>query len=89
MLKLIAAIIFIYLFLPLSTTAKPKAKSREYFELRVYHIATKQQEATVDGYLQNALLPGLHNKGIKRVGVFKALANDTAAGQESLCFDPA
>ena len=79
LLKIITAIIAVYLFLPLQVNAKPKAKSREYFELRVYHVATQQQEATVDSYLQNALLPTLHNKGITRVGVFKALANDTAA----------
>ncbi len=79
LLKLLTAIVTLYLFLPATTAAKPKAKSREYFELRVYHVATPQQEASVDGYLKNALLPTLHNKGTNRVGVFKALANDTAA----------
>lgn len=82
LLNLIAAIIIVFLFLPTSTAAKPKAKSREYFELRVYHLATQQQEATIDNYLQNALLPTLHNKGITKVGVFKALANDTAADKK-------
>lgn len=77
--KPLAAIIIMCLILPVATTAKPKAKSRDYYEIRVYHVATQQQEATVDNYLQKALLPALHNKGVARVGVFKALANDTAA----------
>lgn len=49
------------------------------YELRVYHFNTPQQEATLDDFFKNALLPALHNEGIKKVGVYKAIANDTSA----------
>lgn len=32
----------------------------------------------LDSYLQNAFLPALHKAGIRKIGVFKAIANDTA-----------
>jgi hypothetical protein len=54
-------------------------KERQYYELRVYHLASNEQVASVERYLQNAMLPALHRAGIKTVGVFKWLGNDTAA----------
>lgn len=33
----------------------------------------------IDNYLQNAYLPALHKQGIANIGVFKPIANDTAA----------
>ena len=55
-------------------TAKPK---REFYHLSVYHFATQAQEKILDAYFQNALLPALHRLNISKVGVLKALANDT------------
>lgn len=54
-------------------------KKREYYQLTVYHYTTETQEKQLDAYLQQALLPALHRLQIKQVGVFKAIANDTAA----------
>ncbi|MGZ3913536.1 MAG: NIPSNAP family protein [Flavisolibacter sp.] len=54
------------------------APPREYMELRVYHVADTGQVMTVNHYLQTALVPALHRQGIKMVGVFEALDNDTA-----------
>ena len=56
--------------------SKPK---REFYQITVYHFATKSQEGVLDNYLQNALLPALHRLGVKNVGVFKSHANDTIA----------
>ena len=56
--------------------------SRDYFELRVYHITNKDQEAVIDDFLKNALLPALHRNNRKTIGVFKPLANDTAADKK-------
>ena len=78
--RLIIPIIFVSLLLPLSSQAK--TKSREYFEIRVYHFTTIQQETAIDSYLRNALLPAMHGKGIRRVGVFKSLENDTVADKK-------
>jgi hypothetical protein len=55
---------------------------RDYFELRVYHITSKDQESIIDDYLKNALIPALHKNDRKTIGVFKPLANDTAADKK-------
>jgi len=52
---------------------------REVYQLTVYHFSNDGQEKILDNYLKNALLPALHRMSITKVGVFKALANDTAA----------
>jgi hypothetical protein len=53
-------------------------KTRSWYQLTVYHFKTAEQEAMLDNYLQNALLPALHRQKINAVGVFKARSNDTA-----------
>ena len=47
--------------------------------ITVYHYRTAGQEKSLDDFLENALLPFYHNKGIKYIGAFKPLSNDTAA----------
>jgi hypothetical protein len=60
-------------------SALPIAKpSRELYQITVYHFKNQEQEKMLDNYLQNALLPALHRLGMLQVGVFKAIANDTA-----------
>lgn len=49
-----------------------------YYQLKIYHLKTKAQEDRMDQYLQNAYLPALHKMGIKTVGVFKPVEQDTA-----------
>jgi hypothetical protein len=66
----------------------PAAKDREFYELRVYHAKTETQLARIDSFLRGALLPFLHKEGIKTVGVFKALANDTAADKKIFVLIP-
>src|SRR5277367_5421713 len=43
--------------------------SREYYELRRYHLLTPQRKLA-DDYFRNALVPGLNRLGISPVGVF-------------------
>ncbi len=52
---------------------------RDFYQITVYHFANAAQEKMLDDYLQHALLPALHRQHIAQVGVFKWLANDTAA----------
>jgi hypothetical protein len=54
-------------------------KPTEYYTVTVYHFKEPQQEVMLDTYLQTAYVPALHRKGKTSVGVFKPLANDTAA----------
>ncbi len=42
-----------------------------FFELRVYNLADKKQEAELDAYLERAFLPGLKRNHVRDIGVFK------------------
>ncbi|MGJ7031941.1 NIPSNAP family protein [Niabella hirudinis] len=78
--------VFIFSFLLLLIAGRPAAQSsktvREYFQLQVFHYTSPEQEQQLDRYLQNALLPALHRLNNPRIGVFKALSNDTAADKK-------
>jgi len=50
---------------------------REFYQLTIYHYNNHNQRLILDNYLQQALLPALHRIGIKQVGVFSSLGNDT------------
>lgn len=56
-----------------------KKREGEFYQLTVYHYSSVQQEQLLDNYLQNALLPALHRNNMNKLGVFKAIANDTGA----------
>lgn len=60
------------IFIPMSDVyaASPP---RQYFELKVYHVKTEQQQQTVEQFLQTAYLPALHRAGIATVGVFRPI----------------
>ena len=63
----------------LNTKLYSAPPAQEYFEIRTYHLANKDQEKRMDSYLKDALLPGLHRAGISKVGVFKPVGNDTSS----------
>jgi hypothetical protein len=58
--------------------SEAKVPSREFYEIRIYHVKNDAQEKRVEDYLQNALLPALHTAGISKIGVFKPIEKDTA-----------
>jgi hypothetical protein len=66
-----------------------KAQKQEYYEIRVYSFSSSAQEAILDDYLTTALIPAMHKNGSNRVGVFKAIANDTAAVKKLYLFTAA
>jgi hypothetical protein len=47
--------------------------SRDYFELRVYHITSKDQETVIDNYLKNALIPALQSVYLNRLQTIQPL----------------
>lgn len=64
----------------LSAWNSPSGKNKaDFYQLTVYHYNSAQQEQILDDYLQHALLPALHRNKLNKIGVFKAVANDTAA----------
>jgi len=52
------------------TGGRSGANTREYYELRVYHLKSDANHALLDAYLGKALIPGLNRLGIEPVGVF-------------------
>jgi len=65
-----------------------KDNPREYYEITVYHFKDAAQEKLIDNYLQKALLPALHKIKIIKIGVFKALSNDTTGDKLLYVFVP-
>jgi hypothetical protein len=45
-------------------------KSRQYYELRQYHVQSGRQQKLTDAFLRDALVPALNRLGISPVGVF-------------------
>ena len=76
-------LLFILLFTVSSTLS-----ARDYYQIKVYNIEDKDQESGLDNYLKNAYLPAMHRAGISKVGVFKPIADDAAAGTKVFVFIP-
>jgi hypothetical protein len=78
------------LVLSLSSMLKAHAvpPKKDYYNIIVYHLKDAAQEARVDSYLKDAYLPALHKAGIKTVGVFKPVGNDTTADKRIYVFIP-
>ncbi len=53
----------------------------DFYQLKIYYLKNDDQVARVDEYLKNAYLPAMHRSGIKNIGVFKPLTNDTSLGK--------
>ncbi len=70
------SIISITLFLLVFLSANSKNK-QHYYQLKVFHLNTKSQEERIDRFLEGAYLPALHRLGIKEVGVFKSIPENT------------
>lgn len=62
--------------------------NREYIVLKVYHAATADQLSTIDQYLQTSLVPSLEKAGFRKMGVFTAISNDTAADKKMYVLIP-
>ena len=69
---------------------KPTSVGREYYELRCYHLKTDTRlkadadPALLDGYLEQAMLPALEQRGVKNVGVF----TEVNVHRDTATFDP-
>jgi hypothetical protein len=64
------------------------AVERDFYQIQVFRLKDKVQEARVDNYLKMAYLPALHRAGIKSVGVFKPIPSDTISGKQILVWLP-
>jgi hypothetical protein len=67
--KLICLCLSIILIASLNAGAKTPA--RDYYQLKIYHYKTQDQETRLEQYLQQAYVSAIHRAGIKHVGIFK------------------
>ena len=81
MISLKNAIFIIAIFLMGSLSSYTAKNSQDFYQVKIYHLKNNEQVNQVDDYLKNAYLPALHRLGIKNIGVFKPIANDTAAAK--------
>lgn len=72
--------IFMFLF-AMVMAGTVQAKPRDFYQIQVYRLTGKVQEAKVDNFLKDAYLPALHKAGIKKIGVFKPIESDTTSGK--------
>ncbi len=74
-----ATVVFfgLFIFSGISQKLFGQSKRSLFYEIKVYHLENKEQEVIVDNYLKNAFIPALNREGIKNVGVFKPIGNDT------------
>lgn len=52
------------------SSAQAESKSREYYEIRKYHMQTGPQTKLTEGYIAESLIPALNRIGIAPVGAF-------------------
>ena len=58
-------------FVTQSAIADHHEESKQYIELRYYHLKSQDAAKEADAYLSNALVPALNRAGVKQVGLFK------------------
>ena len=69
-------------FIVTGFTTSFAAPPTEYYQLTVYHMKTAEQIAATNNYLKNSYLPSLHKTGLKNIGVFTSIDNDTAVDKK-------
>jgi hypothetical protein len=69
----------IAMLIALSQVTYSQKIQRDFYQIKIYHLKNNEQVGQVDQYLQNVYIPALHRLGIKNIGVFKPITNDTAA----------
>jgi hypothetical protein len=81
--KLILGILLIAV---IGLQAQNKKREIEYYKIIVYHFTSDSQQLVLDTYLKDAYLPALHKAGIKNIGVFKPVTNDTVSDKRIYVF---
>ncbi len=81
-------VLFCCFLLTASSTFGSIGSRKEMYQLTFYRYTNTAQETVLNNYLKNALLPGLHRYGYKNIGVFKLIANDTAAVKTMVVYMP-
>ena len=75
MKKMIVRLICLFMLTAFSILANAQ---KEIYEIRVYKMKSAEQVSATDRYLKDAYLPAMHRLGIKNIGVFKPITNDSS-----------
>jgi len=68
------AIVLLLLVAARDTQAK---NDGDFYQITIYKCKSDSQVERVDAYLRSAWIPALHRAGIRDIGVFKPIENDT------------
>jgi hypothetical protein len=60
----------------------------EFYEIRVFAMKSAGQLEATDLYLKDVWMPAMHRMGIKNIGVFKPISNDTASVKQIVLLVP-
>src|SRR5690242_5729809 len=77
--KILKPVLIIISLVIISFSSYSKPINNGIFQICIYHLKNNEQVKATDHFLETAFLPALHRFGIKNIGVFKPIANDTAA----------
>jgi hypothetical protein len=64
------------------------ATPRDFYWIKIYHCSSTAQLNHIDQFLENTYLPFLHQSGIKKVGVFAPIGNDTSSDKRIFVWIP-
>jgi len=78
----------IYVLFLLSALNLNAQNNRQFYLIKLYHFDEAAQQKATEDFLQKAWLPAVHKKGIKQVGVFTPVGNDTAGKKKVYLFIP-
>lgn len=81
---LLALVLMVSLFLGVNSMST----ARDFYQMKIYTVKDKTQEASVEQYLKDAYIPAMHRAGVKNVGVFKPIKEDEAYGKLIFVFVP-
>jgi len=70
-------ILILFFVAGISFHVSSQPASRSFYNVKIYHFESQEQEDLIDGYLKTAFIPALHRNGIEHIGVFKPVGNDT------------
>lgn len=68
--------------------AQSDSSDRQIIQLKIYHFDNPAQERATDRFLRDAYLPALHRAGIRPVGVFKPVGQDTTSDRRTYLLVP-
>ncbi len=79
--------LFSVVFVLLLRTGLAFAGKEDFYQLKVYHLSSSNQQEVVEEYLEQAFLPAMHRAGVKHVGVFKPVnPSEGSSSSEKLIY---